>query len=345
MTGQQVDLRVGLLGLGYFARFHADGWRRMDGATLAATADADPATGADHTTLDGLLSEGLDLLDIATPPPTHAAAIRAALAAGVPAIVCQKPFCTSIEEARAVTAEAAAAGTPLIVHENFRFQPWFRAIKAALDAGRVGRPLHLTFRLRPGDGQGPDAYRARQPYFRTMPRFLIHETGVHYLDCFGYLLGPPDGVYADLRRLNPAIRGEDAGHVLLDYGTGARALLDGNRLLDFDTDETRRTFGEALLEGDAGTVALTGDGAVTLRRHGSRTCETLLEARDWPGFAGDSVHAFQAHVVAALSGGPPAETAAADYLHVLELVELAYASAGAKARLSVPRPRGAGGPS
>jgi predicted dehydrogenase len=333
-------IRVGLLGLGYFARFHAEAWTRIPGARLHATADADPAKGADHLDLGALLDAGPDLLDIATPPATHAAAIRAALPRGLRAIVCQKPFCTSLEEARAVAREAADAGTPLIVHENFRFQPWFRAMQAALEAGRVGTPLNLTFRLRPGDGQGADAYLARQPYFREMPRFLIHETGVHYLDVFRWLLGPPDGVYADLRRLNPAIAGEDAGHVLLDYASGARALLDGNRLLGHATDDPRRTFGTASLEGTEGAIELTGDGALTLR-DGTGRIETLLAARDWPGFAGDSVHALQSHVVAALEGRGAFENTAAEYLATLELVELAYASAVCGTRLAFPIPPGA----
>ncbi|MEL6585212.1 MAG: Gfo/Idh/MocA family oxidoreductase [Pseudomonadota bacterium] len=328
-----MTLRVGLLGLGYFAQFHRDGWTRIDGADLAVTADADPAKGADVPTLEAMLAQPLDIVDIATPPPTHAAAIQTALAAAPKAIICQKPFCTSLEEATRMADLAEAAQVPLIVHENFRFQPWFRTIKAALDAGRIGTPLNVTFRLRPGDGQGPDAYLDRQPYFRQMPRLLLHETGIHYLDVFRFLLGDPDGVYADLRRLNPSIRGEDAGHVILDYGSGARAVLDGNRLLDFDTDAPRRTFGEALVEGDAGTLTLTGDGAVTFRAFGSQRHEVLLAATDWPGFAGDSVRALQLHVVEAVMGRGAFENRARDYLTAQHLCDLAYASDGAKARL------------
>ncbi|MGB3409507.1 MAG: Gfo/Idh/MocA family oxidoreductase [Jannaschia sp.] len=331
-----MTLRVGLLGLGYFAQFHRDGWTRVPGADLVATADADPEKGADHPDISGLLGQALDILDIATPPTTHAAAIRAALPSGLRAIICQKPFCRSLEEARAITAEAEAAGVCLVVHENFRFQPWFRAMKEALDAGRIGRPLNLTFRLRTGDGQGSDAYLARQPYFRKMPRLLIHETGVHYIDTFRFLLGRPEGVYADLRRLNPVIRGEDAGLFIFDYGDGCRALFDGNRLLDFDTDNPRRTFGEALLEGTEATLGLDGAGAVTLRAAGTRSTETILAARDWPGFAGDSVRALQAHVVSAISDGARPENTARSYLEVLALCELIYASDSARTRLPVP---------
>ncbi|CTQ50210.1 Gfo/Idh/MocA family protein [Jannaschia donghaensis] len=326
-----MTLRVGLIGLGYFAQFHRSAWERMDDVILSATCDADPDKGADFTDLCAMLTSGrFDILDIAGPPPMHAAAIRAALPRSPRVIICQKPFCTSLEEAEAVTAEAEAAGVPLLVHENFRFQPWFRAMKQALNAGRIGTLRNLTFRMRTGDGQGPDAYLARQPYFQTMPRLLIHETGVHYIDTFRYLLGDPTGLYADLRRLNPAIRGEDAGHLIFDYANGARAMLDGNRLLDFDTDDTRRTFGEALLEGDAGTIDLRGDGMVTLRAFGSQDRKTLLEPQDWPGFAGDSVFALQRHVVDAMARVRPFENEARCYLDVMRLAELAYASHGAK---------------
>lgn len=327
-------LRVGLIGLGYFAQFHRQAWQRIDSVMLAATCDADPSKAADHTDVAALLASGpFDILDIAGPPPMHAATIRAALPFAPRVIICQKPFCTSIEEAEAITAEAEAAGIPIIIHENFRFQPWFRAMKAALDDGKIGTPMNLTFRMRTGDGQGPDAYLARQPYFQTMPRLLIHETGVHYIDTFRFLLGDPEGIYADLRRLNPAIRGEDAGHLIFDYANGARAVYDGNRLLDFDTDNTRRTFGEALLEGDGGAMTLAGDGKVTLRAFGTREAEVLLRAQNWPGFAGDCVFALQLNVVGALAGHHPFENEARDYLDVMRLTELAYASNASKSRL------------
>ncbi|MEO1294188.1 MAG: Gfo/Idh/MocA family oxidoreductase, partial [Pseudomonadota bacterium] len=165
------------------------------------------------------------------------------------AVICQKPFCGGIEGGRRAAARAEADGRPLVVHENFRFQPWYREIRRLIDAGTLGALYQVAFSLRPGDGQGPDAYLARQPYFQRMPRFLVHETAVHWIDTFRYLMGEAETVYADLRRLNPAIAGEDAGHVIFDHDSGVRALFDGNRLLDHAADNTRRTMGEALVEG------------------------------------------------------------------------------------------------
>lgn len=205
--------------------------------------------------------------------------------------------------------------------------PWYRAIKAALTEARIGRVLQATFRLRPGDGQGPRAYLDRQPYFQTMPHLLIHETGVHWIDTFRYLFGDPTAVYADLRRINPVLAGEDAGYVLFDHPGGVRALFDGNRLLDHASDNMRRTMGEAVVEGTDGTLSLSGDGSVTLRRFGAQDRETLLPADIWPGFGGDCVHALQAHVVSGVLHGTEIENTAERYLTVIELRDAIYRSA------------------
>ena len=80
--------------------------------------------------------------------------IEQAISCGVERIICQKPFCLDISEAQEATQLSKEFGVPIVVHENFRFQPWYRAIKTQLVAGEIGDVLQLTFRLRPGDGQG-----------------------------------------------------------------------------------------------------------------------------------------------------------------------------------------------
>ncbi len=109
-----MTLRVACLGAGYFARFHHDAWARIPGAALAATADRDPARGADYADLGAMLDGARpDNLDIVIPPAGHLDAIRSGIAAGVAMIICQKPFCTTREEAETATALAEAAGAPV----------------------------------------------------------------------------------------------------------------------------------------------------------------------------------------------------------------------------------------
>jgi predicted dehydrogenase len=327
-----MGLRVGCIGAGYFAAFHYDAWSRIDGAIPVASVDRDPAraeaTGlAAFDDIEAMLTEMRpDIVDIITPPPTHFDAITAALALAPKAIICQKPFCQDAGEARRAADMAAEAGVPLVVHENFRFQPWYRAMKAVMDRGDIGDLLQITFRLRPGDGQGPEAYLDRQPYFQQMPRFLVHETAVHWIDTFRFLAGPPQKVFADLRRLNPAIAGEDAGMILFDQGNGVRAVFDGNRLLDHAATNTRCTMGEALVEGTAGTMTLDGDGSVHLRRFGELESIEILEPTTATGFGGDCVYHLQNHVVQALLTGSALENTAHDYLSVIAIEDAIYRS-------------------
>lgn len=336
-----MTIRVACVGAGYFSQFHYGSWARMDRVQLVGSCNRDiekaRATGLPaFNDLDEMLAQTRpDLLDIILPPVAHAQTIRTALAAGIKTMICQKPFCNDLAEAEEITALIQAAGATVIVHENFRFQPWFRAIKSAVDDGLIGTVQQVTFRLRPGDGQGPNAYLDRQPYFQKMEKLLIHETGTHYIDTFRYLLGDPTAVYADLRKMNPVIAGEDAGYVLFDHADDVRALLDGNRHLDHRAANLRCTMGEGLIEGTQGTLTLAGDGAVQLRKHSDVVLQEILAPNTWDGFGGDCVHHLQSHVVSGLLDGTKFENEAADYLQIIRIEETIYASAAKGRKLQI----------
>ncbi len=325
------SLRVAMVGAGYFSQFHVDAWGRMPRADLAGVCDrnlaAAEATGAPaFDDLEAMLAAvSPDILDVVVPPVTHAETLRIAFAHGVKHVICQKPFCRTLDEAKVIAAEAEATGVTLIVHENFRFQPWFRFIKGVLESGELGELQQVSFRLRPGDGQGPRAYLDRQPYFQKMERLLVHETAVHFIDTFRYLLGDPTAVYADLRRLNPVIAGEDAGFFIMDHPNGVRSLFDGNRHIDHIATNTRWTMGEALVEGTKGVLELLGDGTVWKREFGSLE-RALVFTPTTEGFAGDCVYALQEHVVAGVLDGAPFENLAREYLTIVTIEEAVYRS-------------------
>ena len=335
-------LRVGVVGAGYFSRFHIDAWSRLEDARLVAVADLDESkaagmleqvVGAEHGvatfgTLRAMLEAGaLDVLDIVAPPSAHRPLVELALEFPLRAIICQKPFCATLDEAREVAARIRAEERLVVIHENFRFQPWYRRLSRLIAEGAVGAPHQFTFRLRPGDGQGEDAYLDRQPYFRSMRRFLVHETAVHWIDTFRYLFGEPEAVFADLRKLNPSIAGEDSGYILYMYKDGRRALFDGNRLLDHEADNRRRTMGEAICEGTEGEIRLSGHGALRHRRFGETQWSPLALEAPETGFGGDCVHALQAHVCAHLTSGAPIENEVGAYLRNLEIENAVYRSA------------------
>ena len=129
-----------------------------------------------------------DFVDIITPPETHEEMCAFAAARGIH-IICQKPLAPTYEDSQRIVDDSTAAGVRFMVHENFRWQPWYRAIKDVQVRGDIGDFTHVHFLMRMGDGWGEDAYLARQPFFREYPRLLIYETGVHFIDTFRFLLG------------------------------------------------------------------------------------------------------------------------------------------------------------
>lgn len=328
-------LNVAVAGLGYFSQFHLAAWQKNEHAHLVGVCDPDETQLAPHqnvakaASLDKLL-QGVpaDIVDIIAPPHAHAALIRTSLAKGR-TIICQKPFATSPAEALALTEEAEAAGSTLVIHENFRFQPWYRTLKAFLNSGQMGQVYQIHFALRPGDGRGPDAYLSRQPFFQQMPRLLIHETAVHFIDLFQWLLGDIESVYADLRQLNPVIAGEDAGHMILHHASGARSVFDGNRLADNGAENPRKTMGVMTLEGEGGTVTLTAEGILNFRNFGSQDFEIIANMFpvDDNSFGGGCVGALIDHVVATRLAGTRPENTAREYLKVVTACEAAYQSA------------------
>lgn len=336
-------IRVAGVGAGYFSAFHYDAWVRNPDAELVGIADRDRGKAeamADRNDgvpvfddFDDMLDTARpDLVDIIAPPPAHFELIDKASARGLP-VICQKPFCGTLAEARKAVMLAKERGTLIVVHENFRFQPWYRKIAELLREGACGDLYQLTFRLRPGDGQGPGAYLDRQPYFQSMERFLVHETAVHWIDTFRFLLGEPNWVFADLRKLNPAIKGEDAGVFIYGYQDGRRALFDGNRLSDHPAENRRRTMGECLIEGSRAAIRLDGDGRLWQRSFDANEWEEIAYPYHAEGFGGDCVYFLQKHATDHLLHGTPVENEAIKYLQNQVIEEAVYCSA-AEGRIS-----------
>jgi predicted dehydrogenase len=329
-------IRVAAVGAGYFSRFQYRAWTRIPEVALVgicnrtlASAKAFAAEFAIPSAFDDLprMLDGTRpyLLDIITPPETHLAAISAAAARKID-VICQKPFCRTLAEARQSVEIAEAAGISVTIHENFRFQPWHRRIRACLDEGLLGQVYQATFRLRPGDGQGERAYLDRQPYFQTMPRLLVHETAIHLIDTFRYLFGEAESVFAALRRLNPVIAGEDSGLIVMDMKNGVRCLFDGNRLSDHKANNRRLTMGEMLIEGEKGVLTLDGDAGLAFRSHGANGASTI--DYDWSDtdFGGDCVYRLQRHVIDNRLGRGAMENSARNYLANIAIEEAVYAS-------------------
>ena len=331
-----MKVKLACIGAGYFARFHIEAWKRLPEVELVAICDKDQ-TKAEvlakefkvakvYKDIDELLNtETFDVVDIITPPETHLFLCQKFAQAGKH-IICQKPLAPTLLEARKIAQIVADTGIRFMVHENFRFQPWYRKIKELLQANTLGNQIYnINLKMRMGDGWGKDAYSDRQPYFRQMPRLLIYETGIHYIDVFRYLIGEIDALYAKLRTLNPVIAGEDSAIVFFEFKNGTHGILDGNRYNEFNCEDARYTFGETIIEGSKGTIRLYNDGKITVQALGKQEKEITYQHEN-RNFAGDCVYFTQQHFVKAFLNNLPFETNIEDYLKNIIAQEAIYQS-------------------
>lgn len=318
-----------LIGAGFFARFQAEAWRRLSGVELVAVADVAPGRAREFASNHGISrsyesveamldAEQPDFVDIATRPDTHLELTRLAAGRGVH-VICQKPMSPSMADNVAMCEACEAAGVRLLIHENWRWQPWYREARQIIENGALGVLRSLSFDWRTGDGNGPEPFAA-QPYFREMPRLIIHESLVHILDTFRYLAGELRVTACETRRVNPVVAGDDWAEIRCEFECGAEGFIHGDR--QSGPVPSPVAMGSMIVEGDKAALRISGDGHLTLND------APLSFDPPAEGYKGDSVFATQRHLIDCLSSGQPCESEGREYLKTVELVEAAYALAG-----------------
>jgi predicted dehydrogenase len=334
-------MRGGLIGCGFFARNHLAAWRdlgveivlcdrALDKAQALAREFGAPAVHSDAAEM--IAQERLDFVDIATTVESHRQLVEMCAAAGLPTI-CQKPFALDLHDGHAMVAAARAAGVPLLVHENFRWQAPMQALSQLVADGAIGTPRFARISFR----HGFDIY-ANQPYLATEPRLALVDVGVHVLDLARFFLGEVTRLYCRTQRLNPRVAGEDAATLVLDHASGAVSTVEISFFAKLDPDPFPQTL--VRIEGDAGTLDLTPGYRLAVTTGGTtsvRSVEPPVPSwgeRPWH-LIQDSVVSIQRHWLDCLRTGREPGPSGADNLRTLELVFAAYDSAACGEALAI----------
>lgn len=243
-----MTVRFALLGAGRIGKVHARAIAADPHATLVAIADASAeaasalagSTGAAVRSIDEIaISADVDAVLICTPTDTHADLIELFARAGK-AIFCEKPIDLALARVKACLAVVAETGAPLMLGFNRRFDPDFRAVKAAIDRGDVGTVEMVTIVSR-DPGPPPIEYIGRSGgIFRDMT--------IHDFDMARWLLDEePETVFAAASVLtDPAIgkAGDyDSVNVVLRTASGRQAIITNTRRAAYGYDQRIEVLG------------------------------------------------------------------------------------------------------
>lgn len=321
--------RGALIGCGAISGMQLRSWEQIAEVEIVALCDLDlqrakqrgreyqiPTIYTDYRIM--LETETLDFVDISTGPKSHLELISAGATKGIH-VLCQKPMANSLREARKMAKVCEDAGVVLMINENYRNQAWFHQIKVLLNEGALGKPFYASFQERTRASL-PELNFGDQPYFSEMPRLMVIENGVHYLDTARFLFGEAQEIYAHVKRVSTQIAGDDLAVILLTFND-LSCLVDVG-WCSVPVESADVTWYEARIEGTLGTVILNKNGVLTLT--------TDSDQRSW-SFSKDtffkSFVTTQRHFIECLSFNKTPETSGTETIKTMALVFAAYQSA------------------
>jgi predicted dehydrogenase len=249
------DLRIGIVGYGTMGRAHSYGYRvaplvarlpvrpvlqlvsGRDRALVAAAADAYGATAWTTDWRDLVARDDVDVVDICTPPGTHAEIAEAAAAAGK-AVLSEKPLGTSYAQARDARQAVERAGVRNAIGFNYRRLPAVALMRRMIAEGTIGdvrlwRATWLSDEFT--DPATPFDWR----FDRAMGGTTIADLGSHMLDMALWMIGPIAEVSAQSATFIPkrpspdgdrAVTIDDASSALIRFESGARGTVEMARV-------------------------------------------------------------------------------------------------------------------
>lgn len=260
-----MGLRFGLVGTGLAGPLFAGAFRdRPRGAELRVVASRRPDQVASFAERYGIprwstdwrtlvTSPEIDAVCIATPTGTHAEIAIAAAGAGKH-VLTEKPMAATLEQADAMIDACARAGVTLGVIFMYRFMDTARKMKAAIDAGLIGRPIL---------GECVGKFFRDQPYYDSGDwrgtwegeggGSLMTQTS-HTLDLMLWMLGEVEHV-TGFYTVTPVhrIETEDLLVGALRFHSGALGTVVSSSAI---TPPVGRSLA---IHGECGTVKLVGD--------------------------------------------------------------------------------------
>lgn len=223
-------VRTALVGCGKVGHIHAKALQTLPESEFVAVCDRDERRAADFgqrygaapfADLGSLLRNAHpDAIVVCTPHPAHAAPVIEAARAGVAALV-EKPLAASLADCDAMIAEARTHRTKLGVISQRRMYEPVRRMKAAIDAGKIGRPVLGLFAMFSWRDQ---AYYQSDPWrgkWGTEGGGVLVNQSPHQLDLLQWFMGEIEeisGIWANLN--HPYIEVEDSALAMIRFKNG-----------------------------------------------------------------------------------------------------------------------------
>jgi predicted dehydrogenase len=223
-------IRTALVGCGKVGQIHAVALRDLSESEFVAVCDDDADRAAafaarfgvrPYRTVPTMLRDaGVQAVTVCTPHPRHAEPVVQAAEAGVHALV-EKPLAATLIDCDAMLDASRKAGTRLGVISQRRLYEPVRRMKAAIDSGKIGRPVLGVFAMFSWRDQAyyqSDAWRGK---WATEGGGVLVNQSPHQLDLLQWFMGEIDEISGYCGNLNhPYIEVEDTALAMIRFQNG-----------------------------------------------------------------------------------------------------------------------------
>ena len=223
-------MKTAIIGCGKVGHIHAAALRDLPESEFTAVCDQDDARAAAFAAQYGVrpyadaatmfVEAGVEAVVICTPHPLHAAPAILAAEHGVHVLV-EKPLAASLADCDRMIAAAAKHGVQLgVVSQRRFFEPVLR-MKAAVDAGKIGKPILGTVMM---FSWRDEAYYQSDPWrgkWSTEGGGVLINQSPHHLDILQWLMGPIEEISGEWANLtHPYIEVEDTALATIRFRNG-----------------------------------------------------------------------------------------------------------------------------
>lgn len=279
---------------------------------------------------DLLERDDIDIIDICTPPSTHAPIVRDALEAGK-YVVCEKPLASTLEQIDALIGLAEKHPGRLSTIFQRRYAAVVQRLLQARDDGALGQLVGGRF-SRYAKGQFVRGSISWGSWALTGGGTVMTQF-IHELDLMRLVYGAPASVSATMDTLHLDIESEDTFAATVRFESGAlvscvSAAGVGKSGVSFDVVGTERIFEFSSTEG-GDQAGGRGSRLQALVRKGLKVAGSRLSRNGQARPAGDggSHRPYFEAIIAALDMGQPLPVGPEEARGAVELATAIYTSA------------------
>lgn len=320
---KRARLRVGVVGIGKQAlEDHIPALQASDGAELVAICDDNPQVVAEQQELQHVpgytdfrkmfKDQRLDFVIVCVPHHAGRVVIEASARKHIH-VLKEKPFATSMSEARELADICERAGIHLMVALQRRFNPIYTSFLQLAD--QIGTPFIADARYTLHVPDPSEGWRGRNA---EAGGGCIIDMGYHLIDMILWCFGLPDRILADLSvsaRPDREYDAEDTALIHFAYDSGMYGSLLLSRYIGPKSEQIRIVGSRGIVQLERGRVQrLTNSGEVV---------ESLSREQAWPSAAACQVD----HFCRVIAGLRPNATGPADNLAHSGFIAACYESA------------------